>query len=77
MGDKHSLISHIKKVHTGTLVPTYKCTYYDKRFFTPSKKEEHERVHTGEKTFCCWLCPDKFPRKNSLVSHLSHIHKLP
>lgn len=47
----------------------YSCKYCGKSFNTPSKKETHERVHTGEKPFACRYCNAFFTQLGSKRRH--------
>ena len=40
----------------------YKCSYCEKKFKAKCKKQEHDRVHTGEKPYSCKYCNKKFAK---------------
>ncbi|KAJ7690695.1 hypothetical protein B0H17DRAFT_935848 [Mycena rosella] len=64
----------------GTLVPAtkkrYKCTYIgcDKAYPKPSRLEEHERSHSGQRPFVCETCAKSYLRETHLIAHArSHL----
>ncbi|CAM9937525.1 unnamed protein product, partial [Chrysoparadoxa australica] len=44
----------------------------DKTFPARSKRDAHERVHTGEKPFQCDTCLKRFTQRAYLKSHPCH-----
>ncbi|KAJ7125020.1 hypothetical protein C8R44DRAFT_782068 [Mycena epipterygia] len=64
----------------GTLVPhtnkRYKCTHEgcDKAYSKPSRLEEHERSHSGQRPFVCDKCSKSYLRETHLHAHArSHL----
>ncbi|KAJ7076889.1 hypothetical protein B0H15DRAFT_575332 [Mycena belliarum] len=64
----------------GTLVPhtkrRYKCTYEGccKAYSKPSRLEEHERSHSGQRPFLCEACGKSYLRETHLNAHArSHL----
>ncbi|RDB25312.1 Transcription factor IIIA [Hypsizygus marmoreus] len=64
----------------GTLVPNtkkrYQCTYDGcmKSYSKPSRLEEHERSHTGQRPFVCGTCNKSYLRETHLQAHArSHL----
>ncbi|KAJ7497019.1 hypothetical protein FB451DRAFT_1209737 [Mycena latifolia] len=64
----------------GTLVPhtnkRYKCTHKgcDKAYSKPSRLEEHERSHSGQRPFLCETCGKSYLRETHLTAHArSHL----
>ncbi|KAJ7128998.1 hypothetical protein C8R43DRAFT_689581 [Mycena crocata] len=63
-----SLVSHTKK--------RYKCTHSgcDKAYTKPSRLEEHERSHSGQRPFLCETCGKSYLRETHLHAHArSHL----
>uniref|UniRef100_A0A8H7Y7H7 C2H2-type domain-containing protein n=1 Tax=Psilocybe cubensis TaxID=181762 RepID=A0A8H7Y7H7_PSICU len=64
----------------GKLVPhtkkCYRCTHLgcDKAYTKPSRLEEHERTHTGQRPFVCVTCGKSYLRETHLHAHArSHL----
>ncbi|KAF8995512.1 hypothetical protein BDQ17DRAFT_1311014 [Cyathus striatus] len=64
----------------GVLVPytnkPYKCTYQScgKSYSKPSRLEEHQRSHTGDRPFVCHTCDKSYFRETHLHAHArSHL----
>ncbi|KAJ3550941.1 hypothetical protein NMY22_g112 [Coprinellus aureogranulatus] len=54
----------------------YHCTFAgcDKAYSKPSRLEEHERSHTGERPFVCETCKKSYLRETHLQAHVrSHL----
>ncbi|KAJ6558457.1 hypothetical protein DFH09DRAFT_1248073 [Mycena vulgaris] len=63
-----TLVSHTKKC--------YKCTQKgcDKAYSKPSRLEEHERSHSGQRPFVCETCKKSYLRETHLHAHArSHL----
>ena len=67
---KTNLDSHYQHVHS-TYRPL-KCTFGEclQVFRQEHKRRIHERIHTGEKPFCCKYCDATFRRSNFLRKHV-------
>ncbi|KAF6760174.1 transcription factor iiia [Ephemerocybe angulata] len=50
----------------------YQCTHpgCDKAYTKPSRLEEHERAHTGERPFVCETCQKTYLRETHLQAHV-------
>ncbi|KAF4621040.1 hypothetical protein D9613_000365 [Agrocybe pediades] len=64
----------------GTLVPKtkkcYQCTFEgcDRSYSKPSRLEEHQRSHTGQRPFSCETCGKSYLRETHLTAHTrSHL----
>ncbi|KAI0265917.1 hypothetical protein BC834DRAFT_157744 [Gloeopeniophorella convolvens] len=56
----------------------YQCTFErcDKSYTKPSRLEEHERSHTGDRPFVCTKCDKSYLRETHLQAHArSHLPK--
>ncbi|KAF7362145.1 hypothetical protein MVEN_00560500 [Mycena venus] len=63
-----TLVAHTKK--------RYKCTHTgcDKAYSKPSRLEEHERSHSGQRPFVCETCGKSYLRETHLHAHArSHL----
>ncbi|KAJ7729544.1 hypothetical protein DFH07DRAFT_850197 [Mycena maculata] len=63
-----ALVSHTKK--------RYQCTHKgcDKAYSKPSRLEEHERSHSGQRPFVCETCSKSYLRETHLHAHArSHL----
>ncbi|CAA7261641.1 unnamed protein product [Cyclocybe aegerita] len=63
-----SLVAHTKK--------KYQCTFNgcEKAYTKPSRLEEHERSHTGQRPFVCETCSKSYLRETHLHAHArSHL----
>ena len=59
----HASFSDKKKGHA--------CRYCYKIFNAPSHVAKHERIHTGEKPYCCEICGRGFTEKGNMKVHRS------
>ncbi|GAA5915497.1 hypothetical protein JCM5296_003418 [Sporobolomyces johnsonii] len=57
---------------SGGRVKKFMCTWpgCGKCYTRPTRLEEHQRVHTGERPFACSECPSTFARNSHLKAHL-------
>ncbi|KII95731.1 hypothetical protein PLICRDRAFT_693882 [Plicaturopsis crispa FD-325 SS-3] len=72
--------SHAPILVNGNLIPhtsrRYKCTHQgcDKAYTKPSRLEEHERSHTGQRPYVCNKCNKSYLRETHLQAHArSHL----
>ncbi|KZT38466.1 hypothetical protein SISSUDRAFT_986194 [Sistotremastrum suecicum HHB10207 ss-3] len=67
------LVNGIAVPATGpTSKKPYQCTHAGctKRYSKPSRLEEHERTHSGERPFSCSECPSAYFRESHLKAHV-------
>ncbi|KAF0039739.1 hypothetical protein F2P81_007974 [Scophthalmus maximus] len=62
-------------IHNDGSTGKYLCAFCKKTFPSNSKLKEHERVHTGEKPYPCFVCQKKFRVKQSLKKHMLRMHR--
>ncbi|XP_048480216.1 gastrula zinc finger protein XlCGF26.1 [Plutella xylostella] len=68
-------IDHTRFSHEGLKPAKNKlCTMCGRGFSTNRILEKHMRTHTGERPFPCPHCDAKFTQKESMQSHVKHIH---
>uniref|UniRef100_A0A8D0DIT3 Zinc finger protein 408 n=2 Tax=Salvator merianae TaxID=96440 RepID=A0A8D0DIT3_SALMN len=60
------MISHTGEAHL--------CTVCGKALRDPHTLRAHERLHTGERPFCCDLCPKSYPLATKLRRHQKAHH---
>ena len=65
---QRDVIVHIRTSHSNTplVCPEIEC---GKSFGTIRYLVEHNRAHTGEKPFHCYICGQQFPRKLNMKVH--------
>merc|ERR1719419_1838487 len=53
------------------------CSHCGKEFRNKRDRDEHERVHTGEKPFTCKYCPFKASSRGNIRKHeaVRHHHR--
>ena len=52
----------------------HECLKCGKRFGTPKDLIKHQRIHSGEKPFCCEKCDYRTAQKSNLTQHLKIKH---
>ncbi|XP_055837826.1 zinc finger protein OZF-like [Episyrphus balteatus] len=67
-----NLKRHNNVVHDG--LRKYPCSYCDKSFGTLTSRNNHERIHTGERPHECNICNIKFITKGKLKQHIKEQH---
>ncbi|KAF2368666.1 Zinc finger C2H2-type, partial [Trinorchestia longiramus] len=53
------------------------CDVCGKWFLLPKDLRRHIRVHTGERPFCCPVCPYRAAVKGNLKQHVINTHNIP
>ncbi|XP_068443779.1 zinc finger protein 260-like [Clinocottus analis] len=51
------------------------CVHCNKMFRSSWMMKQHERIHTGERPYCCSVCPKKFRVNQALKKHILRMHK--
>ena len=64
--DRTDIVKHITK--------NYFCPFCSSGFFRKQHLNNHIRVHTGEKPFCCEFCPYRSRQKVNLETHIKKKH---
>uniref|UniRef100_A0A8D8Q5R0 Zinc finger protein 26 n=1 Tax=Cacopsylla melanoneura TaxID=428564 RepID=A0A8D8Q5R0_9HEMI len=75
---KHERTKHVRTVHDGikyTTYKTYKCTLCPKTFTHLAALEDHQYVHTGQKSHICERCSASFTNKAGLLVHIKVLHE--
>lgn len=70
---KSTLINHMK-THLADR-KMYHCSVCNKGLASHNAKEQHERIHTGEKPVHCDQCSERFRTKDQLIVHFSNHHQ--